>query len=188
MRPLRAVATTCVAAASLSLGCSDLGEPITLNSSEAFLLYQEINVIFLQAHLDRMSLGLSVTARGALPRGGMSLSELTTLHGFVNCAGGGRVLIDGNDTSTEQRQQFDLNVTYQACVTTDFELDGPYHQIVQAPTLMSSTTTGTGDLDVSVRADGRSGTCHLDFTYTVEATTVTATGTICGVAMAGPLQ
>ena len=182
MKPLRAVVATIVVAASLTLACSGMGgDAIVLNSTEAMLLYQEINLIFLRAHLARTNPTLSRTAHAPRSNAGISLSELVTLHGYIPCKGGGMATIDGDDNSNPQFRAFDFSVTYQGCMTDDFQLDGPYHQVLKTPDLNTSNTTGTGDLNISVRADGRSGPCHLDFTYTVTGTGITATGTICGV-------
>jgi len=175
-----------VAALALSLaGCGDsITGPLTLSAADTKLLYQEISTTFSRAELQR-SAPLDRTA----PKG-FNLSAAVTIGLTVQCESGGSANFSGTDTSTPTTPGYDASVTYSACQTEHFKVDGNYHQTVVTATTgaaTSITTTGVGDLTVKVLAGGATGTCHVDFTLSVGSGTITATGTICGVAAAGTL-
>ncbi|HEY2824433.1 MAG TPA: hypothetical protein VGI83_02710 [Gemmatimonadales bacterium] len=171
--------------AALSLAaCSDAPTgPVTLTAADMKLLYQEIATTFSRADLARTA------APGHTPNG-LSLDEMATIGLTVQCTGGGSANFSGTDTSTPTAPAYDASVTYSACATEHFEVSGNYHQTVvtQATATSSSiTTTGSGTLTVKVLADGRDGTCAVDYTISVGSGGITATGTICGVAASGTL-
>ena len=180
-------ARTFAALAALALplaGCGDsITGPVTLSAADTKLLYQEIATTFSRAELRRSALDVTVPQ-------GLSLSAVSSIGLSLQCEGGGSANFSGTDTSTPAAPGYDASVSYAACQTTHFQVDGNYHQtVVTAATATSSsiTTTGVGDLTVKVLSDGRAGSCHVDYTLTVGSGGITATGTICGVAVAGAI-
>jgi len=174
--------------AMLALPLSACGDsvtgPVSLTAADVKLLYQEIATTFSRAELDR-----AAQISRAAPQG-FNLSATTTIGLSVQCAGGGSANFSGTDTSTPTAPAYDASVTYNACQTDHFQVDGNYHQsvVTSATTTTSSiVTTGTGDLTVKVLAGGAAGSCHVSFTLSVGSGGITATGTICGVDVAGAI-
>ena len=91
-------------------------------------------------------------------------------------------MFSGTDNSVPPAKNIDASATFNGCKTAHYQLDGILRRsFVSSANGGTTTTTGSGDLSLKVLADGRSGTCHQDFSLTVAPDGITATGSICGV-------
>lgn len=175
-----------VSCASLGLalavgGCGDAaggGTPISLNTTEVSQLFSEIFSIFDQADISaqRAAPGLLLSR---VPR--ITLDRQVTITDNINCANGGTAAFSGTEAS--DASSLDVTVTFTGCKTTHYTVGGTFHEALSV-TSAKITVTGDGTLDVTT-ADGRSGSCTIDFEVSItlsgNSESVVVTGTVCGV-------
>lgn len=159
---------------------------IALSQAEVGTLFTEIGAV-----MDSMS-GLSFSRTANLSGSplmsvvpGPSFSAMGPISGSANCPNGGSASASGSVSSTTSTETFDVTATFNGCKTAHYTVGGSFREngSVNATTFAGSVTV-SGNLSVTA-ADGRSGSCAMNFTVTFSSTTATATGSICGVSASG---
>jgi hypothetical protein len=182
MRLVKLIPAGALALAFTVGGCGDsLGtNTITLTQAESGELIAEIFGALGSAGVaqSRTATGLSLSL---IP--GPSFNAMVDINVSVNCGtgpgAGGTINVKGTDTPGTT-ETFNVTETFTACHTTNFVLDGSI-------TFSGSgnSTSGTATVKGSLTVTGtKSGLCVIDFTLTSSANVTTASGTICGVAVA----
>lgn len=185
MRAFRVLPTT-ILVLGLSVACSKdaTGPTINLSQAEVTQLLGEVS-----AAISTVNMGFTV----ARNTGGPAIplvpdpfrSPATNIGATVDCAGGGTVSAAGSVSGTATIN-FDVTFAFNACKTTNYTVGGSLRFFGSAsttPTTVALTETMRGTLTVRA-TDGRSGSCAVDFTMSVNGPptgpTVTASGTVCG--------
>jgi hypothetical protein len=179
--------TVCgVSAASIPAVSLHLNDAIALSAAEVNQLFTEISALFNDVSFSRVA-GVAPQPSPSGPPG-VSFSAMVAINASVSCPGGGSATFTGNDLSSATSINLDITVTFATCRTAHYQVDGKFRETVTGSfggQNDSYQAKLAGDLTVRVLSDSRTGTCHMDITDTITATSSTATGTICGQSAAG---
>jgi hypothetical protein len=180
------------AVAALAVGASGCGSStgpntVTMTQAEVAEVFAEMSDALSGTgiSLDRMPTGTFAPARAA----NASAGTAETINVSASCSGGGTVGVSGSvNASGTTGASFDLTETASSCETVHFTVGGSV-KISGSVTLTSSTTSFNenvkGSFSITRKSDGTTGNCAIDFTvngsFGDASSSVTASGTICGV-------
>jgi hypothetical protein len=160
---------------------------ITMTNAESLELWAEIGNALSGADFSASRAGGPSLSRAFVP----SFNKQVSINATVNCttggSGGGSVSVSGTADATATGETFNITETFNACKTTHFTLGGSVDysgSVTSSASSFNFSLTVKGDISVSA-TDGRSGNCNMNFTVTesgtLQAPTITVSGTICGV-------
>jgi hypothetical protein len=159
--------------------CGDaFGPPITLTTTEVNQLFGEVgSVLSTSTILSRTAPGLLLSR---VPM--INVNQAASSTETFNCAGGGTATITG---SAIPEVSVDADVSFSACKTTHWTLDGSFHEALSVTTTNFNLTL-SGTMGIKTADGSKSGSCTIDYKATTTLSggtgpSTVVTGTVCGV-------